>query len=80
MAVRRIIVLLATLDFFGHGIQPPTASWGNMLSDAQEDITIAWWAAVFPAICLFGAVLAIEIIRRSWFAMHGSREVDSSRA
>ena len=64
----RIIVLLATVDFFGLGIQPPTASWGNMLTNAQENITIAWWVGVFPAICIFGAVLAIEIVRRRFLA------------
>ena len=75
-----IIVLLAMLDFLGYGVQPPLATWGNMLSDAQEDISIGWWAAVFPAMCIFGALLAVELVRRLWFATSGSREVDSNQA
>lgn len=60
----RIIVILATVDFFGFGIQPPTPTWGNMLAPLPENFQIAWWVAVFPAFCLFLAVLATEIIRR----------------
>ncbi len=75
-----IIVLLAMLDFLGYGIQAPTPSWGNMLWDAQENMSIAWWAAVFPALCIFGALLAIEIIRRSWFAAERSEQKDSMLA
>ena len=67
----RVIVLLATVDFVGLGIQPPTASWGNMLVDAAQNMIIAWWVAVLPALCIFGAVLAIEIVRRRLFASEG---------
>ncbi len=73
-----IIVLLAMIDFLGYGIQPPYASWGNMLSQAQEDIALGWWAAVFPAAGIFVALLAIEVIRRSWFATSRSGQVDPS--
>jgi len=38
-----------------------------MLADLQEDLQIAWWA-VFPALCIFGAVLTIEIVRRRLLA------------
>ena len=63
----RLVVLLATVDYVGIGIQPPTPSWGNMILNSLEDITIAWWATVFPAIMLFGAVIVIEIFRRLLF-------------
>ena len=42
--VASVIVLESTLSYLGFGIQPPTASWGNMLSDAQANLQIAWWA------------------------------------
>jgi len=54
----RIIAILATVDFFRFGIQPPTPTWGNMLGLMAENFQVAWWAAVFPAICLFLAVLS----------------------
>jgi ABC-type dipeptide/oligopeptide/nickel transport system permease subunit len=63
-ALTGIIALLATVDFLGAGVRPPYPSWGNMLIDAQENISIAWWAMVFPAICLSGALLVIEVERR----------------
>jgi len=64
----RILLLIATLDYFGFGIQPPTPSWGNMLANMQSQMTIAWWVAAFPAACLFGAALAIEVTRRRFLA------------
>ncbi len=58
--VAGVIVLESTLSFLGMGIQPPTASWGNMLSNAQANLQIAWWAAVFPGLCILVTVLAIN--------------------
>jgi peptide/nickel transport system permease protein len=58
------IIYEATLSFLGLGIQPPTPSWGNMLSSAQELITLTMypWTAVFPGLCIMLAVLAINFI------------------
>jgi len=64
----QIIALLAAVDFTGFGIQPPTASWGDMLVDWPEKLTLDWWSVLFPALCLFSAVLVIEIVRRLMFA------------
>ncbi len=60
--VANVIVLESTLSFLGFGIQPPTASWGNMLANAQANLQIAWWAAVFPGLCILITVLAINYI------------------
>jgi peptide/nickel transport system permease protein len=60
--VAGVIITESTLSFLGLGIQPPTASWGNMLADARNDLAIAWWAAVFPGLCIFVTVLAINYI------------------
>jgi peptide/nickel transport system permease protein len=60
--IANVIILESVLSFLGYGIQPPTASWGNMLTDAQENITIAWWAAVYPGLCIFATVLSINYI------------------
>ena len=60
--VANVIVLESTLSFLGFGIQPPTASWGNMLSSAQANLQIAWWAAVFPGLCILLTVLSINYI------------------
>ncbi|HEY6325915.1 MAG TPA: ABC transporter permease [Candidatus Cybelea sp.] len=60
--VANVIILESTLSFLGLGIQPPTASWGNMLAGAQSNLSIAWWAAVFPGVCILVTVLAINYI------------------
>jgi len=60
--VANVIVLESTLSYLGFGIQPPTASWGNMLANAQANLQTAWWAAVFPGICILMTVLSINYI------------------
>jgi peptide/nickel transport system permease protein len=60
--VANVIVLESTLSFLGFGIQPPTASWGNMLANAESNLAVAWWAAVFPGLCILVTVLAINYI------------------
>ena len=56
------IFTVATLSFLGFGIQPPTASWGNMLANAQSTIVQAPWVAIFPGLCIFLTVLAINYV------------------
>jgi peptide/nickel transport system permease protein len=56
------IVFEATLSYLGLGIQPPTASWGNMLSDAQNFYQVAWWYVVFPAAVLLITTLAFNLL------------------
>ena len=60
--VANVIILESGLSFLGLGIQPPTASWGNMLANAQSNLSIAWWAAVFPGFCILLTALAINYI------------------
>lgn len=60
--VANIIVLESTLSYLGLGIQPPDASWGNMLANAQANLSVAWWAAVFPGLCILVTVLSINYI------------------
>jgi peptide/nickel transport system permease protein len=60
--VANVIILESTLSFLGFGIQPPTASWGNMLANAQSTIVQAPWVAIFPGLCIFLTVLAINYV------------------
>jgi peptide/nickel transport system permease protein len=52
----------AGLSYLGFGVQPPTATWGNMLKNAQEQMTRAPWTAIFPGLMIFIAVIAINFI------------------
>ncbi len=52
----------AGLSFLGFGIQPPTPSWGNLLSNAQEHLTKHPWLAIFPGIMIFLTIISVNYI------------------
>lgn len=56
------IITEAGLSYLGFGVQPPTATWGNMLKNAQTQMTRAPWTAIFPGLMIFVAVIAINFI------------------
>jgi peptide/nickel transport system permease protein len=56
------ILLEAALSFLGVGIQPPTASWGQMIADATPIFNTAWWYMVFPGVALLLTVLAFNLV------------------
>ena len=62
LAVGRGILLESALSFFGVGVQPPTASWGNMLYQAQTTMTSEPWLAIFPGVMIFLTVLACNAV------------------
>ena len=62
LTVGRAIIMESTLSFLGVGINPPTASWGNMLQSAQNAMTQAPWIAVFPGLMILLTVLAINFL------------------
>lgn len=62
LSIPAAIIFEATLSFLGLGVQPPTASWGNMLADAQTYYTTAWWYLVFPAVALLITTLAFNLL------------------
>jgi peptide/nickel transport system permease protein len=61
LGVGQIILLEAALDFIGLGVQPPTASWGNMLLNAQSYFYHSTWLVIFPGVCIVLAVLSANI-------------------
>jgi len=50
------------LSFLGFGIQPPTPSWGNLLSNAQEHFLNHPWLAIFPGLMIFLAIISVNYI------------------
>jgi peptide/nickel transport system permease protein len=50
------------LSFLGFGIQPPTPSWGNLLSNAQENFTKYPWLAIFPGLMIFLSIISVNYI------------------
>nr|WP_080830299.1 ABC transporter permease [Agrobacterium sp. NCPPB 925] len=57
-----MVLFEAGLSFLGLGVQPPTASWGAMLSTGRNYVGTAWWIATFPGLALFLLVLSINLI------------------
>jgi peptide/nickel transport system permease protein len=56
--VGRFIVLESSLSFLGLGVQPPAPAWGVMISDARNQLQIAWWTAIMPGLALVATVLS----------------------
>jgi peptide/nickel transport system permease protein len=56
------ILFEAGLSFLGVGVRPPTASWGQMISDASPIFNTAWWYMVFPGVALLLTVLAFNLV------------------
>jgi peptide/nickel transport system permease protein len=50
------------LSFLGFGIRPPTPSWGNLLSNAQEHLTQHPWLAIFPGVMIFFTIISVNYI------------------
>ena len=62
LGISGAILTESSLSYLGLGIQPPVASWGNMLRNAQDQMTRAPWTAVFPGLMIFLTVLAVNYV------------------
>jgi peptide/nickel transport system permease protein len=60
--IPQAIIGEAVLSFLGLGVQPPTASWGSMLSTAQPFISLDAWLAVWPGVAIFLATLSFNLL------------------
>jgi peptide/nickel transport system permease protein len=56
------ILLESGLSFLGLGIQPPTPSWGNILTSGKDNITIAWWLSFYPGTAILIAALSYNLV------------------
>lgn len=62
LTVGRVILLESTLSFLGFGIVPPTPTWGNMLTNAQQLIISAPHLAVYPGLLIFATVMSVNFV------------------
>lgn len=60
--IPQVILIEAALSFLGVGVQDPTASWGQMISDATQIFDTAWWYMLYPGIALLLTVLAFNLV------------------
>ncbi len=61
-SVAEMILAEAALSFLGLGVQPPTPSWGSMISDGRDYLSNAWWVSTWPGIAVLITVLAINFV------------------
>jgi peptide/nickel transport system permease protein len=52
----------AALSFLGVGIQPPIASWGNIIAEGRDYATEAWWVMLFPGVAISLAALSLNLL------------------
>ena len=62
LGVATAIQLEAALSYVGIGIQPPTASWGNMINDGQNYISAASWLVIFPGLAIMIAMVGFSLL------------------
>jgi peptide/nickel transport system permease protein len=62
LSAGKIILLESVLSFLGLGIQPPVASWGNLLTNAQQMIQSAPELALYPGLAIFVTVIAFNFL------------------
>jgi len=60
------ILVEASLSYLGLGIQPPTATWGRMLREAQGYASLAPWVVLAPGLCIVVTVLAFNLLGDNW--------------
>ncbi len=56
------ILIESALSFLGLGVPPPTASWGEMLSQSKRYVDFAWWLVTFPGVAIFITVTAFNVV------------------
>jgi peptide/nickel transport system permease protein len=62
LGVGAAILTESGLSFLGLGVQPPTPSWGNILTSGKDYIHIAWWLSFFPGLAILITVLGWNLL------------------
>lgn len=62
LTVGSAILTESGLSFLGLGVQPPTPSWGNILTSGKDFIHVAWWLSLFPGLAILVTVLAFNML------------------
>jgi peptide/nickel transport system permease protein len=62
LGIPAAILTESGLSFLGLGVQPPHASWGNILNEGKDAIEIAWWLSVYPGLAILLTVLSYNLL------------------
>ncbi len=70
LGVGSAILVESALSFLGIGVQPPIPSWGNILTEGEATLGVAWWLTLFPGLAIFWVILGCNLLgeglRRMW--------------
>jgi len=58
----QFIILESALSFLGLGVPPPTPTWGRMLYDGRDYLTVAWWIITFAGLCIMLTTLSLNFV------------------
>jgi len=62
LTIPQVILTESFLSFLGLGVQEPATSWGVLINDGAQNITVAWWRLVFPALFLVVTLFCFNFI------------------
>jgi peptide/nickel transport system permease protein len=62
LGVAGAILTESALSFLGLGVQPPTPSWGNIITAGKDNIEIAWWLSLFPGLAILVTVMSYNLL------------------
>lgn len=62
LGVAGSILTESALSFLGLGVQPPTPSWGNIITSGKDNIMFAWWISFYPGLCILLSVLGFNLL------------------
>lgn len=62
LGIPAAILTESGLSFLGLGVQPPLATWGNILNDGKDSIEIAWWLSLYPGLAILVTVLSYNLL------------------
>jgi peptide/nickel transport system permease protein len=62
LGVAGAVLTESALSFLGLGVQPPTPSWGNILTLGKDNIEIAWWLSLYPGLAILITVLSYNLV------------------
>ena len=62
LGIPAAILTESGLSFLGLGVQPPYATWGNILNEGKDAIELAWWLSVYPGMAILVTVLSYNLL------------------
>jgi peptide/nickel transport system permease protein len=62
LGIGAAVLVESALSYLGLGVQPPTPSWGNILTEGKANIEIAWWMTLFPGLAILVTVLGYNLL------------------